>query len=74
MTALMWACKNGHTSTAELLIAKRADMNMQDRVGRLDREALLSYLEHVETRWSLAISLAMRIGWQNSPGIPRDPS
>jgi ankyrin repeat protein len=32
MTALMRACKRGHTATAELLIAKGADMEVKDKV------------------------------------------
>jgi ankyrin repeat protein len=37
VTALMYACKHGHTATAELLIAKGADANAKGAVSRGDR-------------------------------------
>jgi ankyrin repeat protein len=32
MTALMMACQDGHTATAELLIAKGADVKAKNKV------------------------------------------
>ena len=37
MTALHWACRNGHTGTAELLIAKGADVKAKDDVSQGDK-------------------------------------
>jgi ankyrin repeat protein len=33
MTALLWACEKGNMATAELLLAKGADMEAKDDVG-----------------------------------------